>query len=223
MTKILCRRAHVSLSLRPKLTTGVSVTRLQTLHTAPLTPSLTEKLLILKKDCQLGAEIRVRGVRRGGRRGVRGSRSRGRSRGRGQGGRVRQRGGVFADIIVGPANNIQPNIPDFAGDPGLKQHPKGDKGIDFFDLFINDTLMNLQVQETNRYAQQTLQQMQTAPGGMKKSCRFAAWMESNLLEVQQFLGLTLLMGIAMKPTTELYWTKQPLLSTPSFSLVMTRN
>ena len=50
--------------------------------------------------------------------------------------------------------------------------------------------------------------MQTAPGGVKKYCRFAALMEANLLEMKQFLGLTLLMGIVRKPTIELYWTKQ---------------
>jgi hypothetical protein len=52
--------------------------------------------------------------RRGGRR-ARGQRVRG-GGGRGRG---RQRGGVFADVNIGPANNTQPVIPDFSGEVGL--------------------------------------------------------------------------------------------------------
>ena len=41
--------------------------------------------------------------------------------------------------------------------------------------------------------------------------------------MKQFLGLYFLMGILKKPGIEMYWSKDPLFSTPIFTAIMTRN
>ena len=61
------------------------------------------------------------------------------------------------------------------------------------------------------------------PSRWKENSRVNEWVPTNNAEMKTFLGLTILMGIIRKPSVQLYWSKDPLYSTPIFSQVMRRN
>jgi hypothetical protein len=113
-----------------------------------------------------------------------------------------------------------PDPPTFTAQPGL-QVPLGEnpKAIDFFQLFLDDDLIDLLVEQTNIYANQYLQQHQE---DLRPRSRAKQWKDTNREEIITFLALTLLMGILKKPEYQMYWAKDPLLHTPFFSATMTR-
>ena len=49
------------------------------------------------------------------------------------------------------------------------------------------------------------------------------WTDTNRDEMKCLLGLLILMGVVYKPRNKLYWATDPLLATPIFSQVMTRD
>lgn len=70
--------------------------------------------------------------------------------------------------------------------------------------------------ETNRYAEQCLQQ--TA----RPKARILKWTPTNSKEIEQLLGVVIWMGLCSLPTIQSYWRKHKLYST-AISTVMSRN
>lgn len=70
--------------------------------------------------------------------------------------------------------------------------------------------------ETNRYAEQCLQQ--TA----RPKARILKWTPTNSKEIEQLLGVVIWMGLCSLPTIQSYWRKHMLYST-AISTVMSRN
>ncbi|XP_067940184.1 piggyBac transposable element-derived protein 4-like, partial [Watersipora subatra] len=78
----------------------------------------------------------------------------------------------------------------------------------YLKLFITSAIMNIIVNETNRY-------------GLQK--HGDAWQLVDEKDIWRIFGLILLMGIVKKPTLSSYWSTDPLLSTPVFSKMISRN
>lgn len=97
--------------------------------------------------------------------------------------------------------------------------------IEYFDYFTTDednnrNLIDILVTETNRYAQQQIQEP------IPSHSRMNDWVPTDRTEMRAFLGVMLAMGLIKKPTIESYWNKQGnnfLSHSPGFSEVFSRN
>ncbi|CAC5419723.1 unnamed protein product [Mytilus coruscus] len=100
--------------------------------------------------------------------------------------------------------------------PPINSHP-----IEYFDRLASDpatggSLINILVTETNRYADQYIQQAENPK----------SWVNVNALEMRAFLGLFLSMGLVKKPSLRSYWNASLdswITNTPAFKSVMPRN
>ena len=72
-------------------------------------------------------------------------------------------------------------------------------------------MLQLVVQETNRYAEEMASQSKTI------------WSPVSDDDIMCFVALTLLMGIVRKSTISSYWSTDALMSIPYFGVVMSRN
>lgn len=87
--------------------------------------------------------------------------------------------------------------------------------IDFYSLFLNDSLLEIMVEETNRYATQKI-----LLGSLPKS-RISQWKDTSLQEMKTFIGLQLWMGLFRLPRLTDYWSKKLIYSNKV--AVMSRN
>lgn len=99
--------------------------------------------------------------------------------------------------------------------------------VDYFHkLTIPDegrNLIQILVEETNRYANQFLANHQYNP---KPFSRTLKWYDTNVAEMSAYIGLYLSMGIVQKSSIEAYWQESEqafLFRTPGFAEVMTRD
>lgn len=109
------------------------------------------------------------------------------------------------------------NIP-FNDQPGIQVNSEGFEPIDYFALFFNDDFINYLVTETNTFAEQFIRD-----NNLKRRSRIHEWQPTDNKEIRQFFGLTILMGIIQKPNIQMYWSNDPLYSTPVFKQVMKRD
>ena len=58
---------------------------------------------------------------------------------------------------------------------------------------------------------------------ISRRSRANSWHPTDPREMKQFLGLLFLTGIIRKPAINLYWSTDPLYSTPLFGAIMSRN
>lgn len=80
-----------------------------------------------------------------------------------------------------------------------------DKGpADFYQLFINEAMLNMMVVETNRYANQC-KAKEKAP-----KARVQHWYDTNITEMKKFIGILFWMGLCPYPSIECYWNKNML-------------
>ena len=102
----------------------------------------------------------------------------------------------------------------FNGNPGLKVNVQDTEDpILFFELYFDDALINLIVQQTNLYAQQVIAEKD---GRLKKRSRMKEWKETDADEIKLYLAMLLLQGIVRKPKETLYFSKKSSLNTPFF-------
>jgi hypothetical protein len=78
--------------------------------------------------------------------------------------------------------------------------------VDYFDYSTTDQENNLNlidklVTETNRYAEQSIQQPISAHSRMNN------WVPTDRSEMRAFIGVMMAMGLLKKPTIESYWNK----------------
>ncbi|XP_041480389.1 piggyBac transposable element-derived protein 4-like [Lytechinus variegatus] len=159
---------------------------------------------------------RPRGVRvRGG--GVRGRMVRTRGGGtppvRGRGGRatVNYRTG-WQEVEV-----FQPADTPFTGSPGPTADYSGLTPVEIFFLFFTAEVWDLIVEETNRYASQTM-------AGWTDAKRDAyRWTDVDRPTMQAFIALIMAMGVVGIPRYKLYWSTMEPFVNPFFPSVMARN
>lgn len=78
----------------------------------------------------------------------------------------------------------------------------GKSPIDFFNLFVDDEIINLMVMETNRYAWQKI-----SNETLKPNARLKQWKDTNSTEMREFLGIQIWMGLCRFPSFSSYWSK----------------
>ncbi|XP_014676879.1 PREDICTED: piggyBac transposable element-derived protein 4-like [Priapulus caudatus] len=118
------------------------------------------------------------------------------------------------------SRNIQkPNELIFTGTPGIKVHLYNvTDPLEYFELYFDEGLIDMIVDETNRFAQQYIQ-----GATLKPKSRARKWTPTNSNEIRVFLALLILQGIVHKPVAEWYWSTKDTLSTPYFASVMSVN
>ena len=118
----------------------------------------------------------------------------------------------------------QPQCIAFTGNPGptaLAEVSDPENFLEYFQMIINDDVLGIVVEETNRYADQFFS---STAGTLPTHSRAHDWKPLTLPELKIFLGLTLLTRILDKRGhLSDYWSKNPLLYTPFFSQAMSRN
>lgn len=88
---------------------------------------------------------------------------------------------------------------------------------DFFKYFVTDEIISYMVEETNRYAFQTIPKENFA-----SKSRLKQWKDVDCLEMEKFLGILLWMGLNKMPKITDYWSKSPLYKN-EVKNVMSRN
>lgn len=89
------------------------------------------------------------------------------------------------------------------------------EALDFWHLFMDDPFLESMINITGNYANYQILHM---PNENRM-----AWSTPTLTEFKAFLGLTYQMGISRKPSTKLYWSSDPIMSTPIFSATVSRD
>ncbi|GFS41753.1 contactin [Trichonephila inaurata madagascariensis] len=104
----------------------------------------------------------------------------------------------------------------FTGNSGIKVciRDSGDP-LEYFNLFLDDEMFSFIVEETNRYAESFFENTELTP-----SSRALKWKNTNKEEMKRFISLLLLQGVVQKPVEKWFWSKRPILSTPSFGKVI---
>lgn len=112
----------------------------------------------------------------------------------------------------------KPDLPPFTGNPGQTEPlPPNPSVMDFVNLFFTASFWSLLVRETNRYAQQYLRKNE---GTLPPHARARSWIPVTIREMKIFIALWLLSGLVHKPQLHLYWSSDPLISTPAFHAIM---
>ena len=136
-------------------------------------------------------------------------RGRGHPRGPARGGHGAARGG--------PA---RAEVPAFTGNSGIKVPLPNDPSTgDILSLFLTDEFFDMLVEQTNLYAAQYKRNNPNLP----PHSRAHEWFDTTRPEMKQFVALSLLMGIVVKPEISDYWSTNPLLKGSIFNSVMSRN
>ncbi|KAK2577914.1 hypothetical protein KPH14_011859 [Odynerus spinipes] len=84
-----------------------------------------------------------------------------------------------------------------------------------YSLLLDDRILEIIVEETNRYAEKTLFE--------KTSSRLDKWKPTDKTEMKQLLGLIIWMGIVKLPEVHLYWSKDAAYAQSLPSSVLSRN
>ncbi|XP_043505738.1 piggyBac transposable element-derived protein 4-like [Polistes fuscatus] len=92
----------------------------------------------------------------------------------------------------------------FTGKSGLLMDlPSDIKASEVLLLFLDENLISLLVTETNRYAEQKLQQETTEHARSKR------WKPTTCAEIKKFIGLMIWMGLVKTPLVTC-WSKDPI-------------
>ncbi|GFU31248.1 piggyBac transposable element-derived protein 4 [Trichonephila clavipes] len=83
----------------------------------------------------------------------------------------------------------------FRGNPGITVNIANNASIlNHFELFFDDQILRMIVQETNGYAEQYIHKMVC-----KEGSRWKKWTETNVEELRLFFAVLLLQGVIKKP------------------------
>ncbi|XP_020294562.1 piggyBac transposable element-derived protein 2-like [Pseudomyrmex gracilis] len=109
-----------------------------------------------------------------------------------------------------------PSIKDFNGTSEINQNINvaGNTPIDFFNYFFDSSLIEMIIEETNRYHFQN-------PG--IQSDHMKPWTPFTKEDFEIFLGLSILMGHVRKGELHSYWSTDQLVQTPIFRQMMSRD
>ncbi|XP_068115852.1 piggyBac transposable element-derived protein 4-like [Hyperolius riggenbachi] len=114
-----------------------------------------------------------------------------------------------------PPCMVLPDIPAFTAASGILVPTENLQPADFFALFIDESILQHIVQQSNLYATQYISDNPTT--------RFAArWTPTNVPELKVFIGLTLNMGLEKKPQLCDYWARNPIICMPVYAATMKR-
>ena len=114
---------------------------------------------------------------------------------------------------------FHPIIQQFDEPTGLTTHitsflNENSSPLEIFEYFWDHEMVSDIADQTNIYVDQI---KETRPNAMKD------WKVLTIDVLWRFFGLHLLMGLVKKPTIKDYWTTNPLLKTPIFGQMLSRN
>ena len=105
----------------------------------------------------------------------------------------------------------------FGGNPRITVNIDNNASIlRYFELFFDDKILRMIVQETNACAQQSIHKTIC-----KKESRRKKWTETNIEELRLFFTVLFLQGVIKKSEQEHYFSKLQILSTPK-SIILIR-
>jgi len=110
-----------------------------------------------------------------------------------------------------------PPVPPYTLQPGISTAMlSGSRPMDYFSLFVDDSMLHHVVAQTNLYAQQYMESHTLAPHSRKR-----LWQkeEHTFEELQRFLALILVMGLVRYPRVESHWSTSWPYATETFSSV----
>lgn len=109
--------------------------------------------------------------------------------------------------------------PQTGAHPDVVAQLTGKDPIDYFKHFIDDEIMSLLVTETNRFAAQSI-----ASNSTKRltQSRLQKWVDTDIEEMQKFLGIVLWMGLIQLPQLRDYWSTNMLYGN-NIPKIMSRN
>lgn len=112
--------------------------------------------------------------------------------------------------------HFYPSIKDFEGSSEINVDISISENnpIDYLKYFFDSPVFERIVEETNRYASQN---HKVQPSHQIR------WFPLTKDELERFLGLSILMGHVRKGDLKDYWSKDPLLHTPIFGEIMSRD
>nr|XP_031830867.1 piggyBac transposable element-derived protein 4-like [Nomia melanderi]XP_031830868.1 piggyBac transposable element-derived protein 4-like [Nomia melanderi]XP_031830869.1 piggyBac transposable element-derived protein 4-like [Nomia melanderi] len=109
------------------------------------------------------------------------------------------------------------NNEPFEGSPGIKIWPIYGESIEqVAKLYFTDDLFQIIVTETNKYYAKNSYKYRTSKSTGK-------WTELTIPELKKWFGLIIIMGLIRKGKLIDYWSTNPVIETPIFSKVMSRN
>ena len=88
------------------------------------------------------------------------------------------------------------------------------KAVDFFGLLFGEPVFDLIVEETNRYARQTL---------TLSAASLAKWTDVNKRELKAYFGLCIIMGINTLPRITMNWSSNRYIGNMGVQETMTKN
>ncbi|XP_054711133.1 piggyBac transposable element-derived protein 4-like [Uloborus diversus] len=94
--------------------------------------------------------------------------------------------------------------------------------LDCFNLFFDERLLDIIVNETNAFAQKIIEKKQSE-SEPSTSCLIKPFQNITVDELMIFLSLVILMSIIRKPNLKMYFSTNTMLLTPFFSMAMARN
>ena len=115
----------------------------------------------------------------------------------------------------------EPTPLNFTGSRGLKvQLPDNPDIIDFVKLFFNDEDFKILTEETNRYANEYLQQSE-----LRHYSRLKRWPSAGVScdDLKCFIALTIAMGLTVQEDLGEYWSTDPVVQTPFYPSIMSRD
>ena len=102
---------------------------------------------------------------------------------------------------------------DFREKPGINISTRNLKScLDYFKLFFTQEVWQLLVSQTNLYAEQK-----------RRPAESSVWYPVTESEMKAWISLYLNMGLVTKPNLNCYWSTDPVLSSPFFPSLMSRN
>ncbi|XP_023225339.1 piggyBac transposable element-derived protein 4-like [Centruroides sculpturatus] len=122
--------------------------------------------------------------------------------------------------IILPNTDIKHQIFPYTFNAGLSNInlSSNERSIKFYELFMNEKIIEYITQQTNVYAAQSL-----AGKTISKSCRLRLWKDTNTGEMKKFLGLLLWMGLVKYPKLSDYWSTHPIYKNDIAPQTMSRN
>ncbi|XP_051159196.1 piggyBac transposable element-derived protein 4-like [Leptopilina boulardi] len=127
------------------------------------------------------------------------------------------------NFLWSKAGNFNPVIHEFndskAGlNPDLNFNSET-KPIEIFEIFYSSEVMEMVCAMTNIYSDMKIESLRESDK-LKSNSRFKSWKNLDPTELYTYYALTILMGIIRKPSLKMYWSTDPLLTTPVFAQYM---
>ena len=107
----------------------------------------------------------------------------------------------------------------FTGEQGLSVDlPDDPTPHDFFKSFSEDGMWDSLVQQTNIYAEDSLQNEE-----LLRHSHLHKWVPVTVPEMKLFIAVVISMGLNEKADLDAYWSTDQVLETPFYSKTMTRD